>query len=179
MQERQKWAPLALRLVFGSAFLYHGLPKLFSLDAHNQLVGMLQGIGIPVAGLTAWIVGLVEVLGGVSLLLGAYTTLFASLLIVEMFVAMLTVHLPLGFNFINITGMTPEGPVFGMPGYEVNLLYIAGLLTLLVGGPGRLAIDRYREARATHPAGVRRVADRPERERVGVGADSEPGSAES
>ena len=36
---------------------------------------------------------------------------------------------------MHITGMTDAGPVFGMPGYEVNLLYIAGLLALFLAAP--------------------------------------------
>jgi putative oxidoreductase len=33
-------------------------------------------------------------------------------------------------------------PQFGPPGYEVNLLYIAGLLVLILGGAGPFSIDR-------------------------------------
>jgi putative oxidoreductase len=33
--------------------------------------------------------------------------------------------------------------VFGPPGYEVNLLYIAGLLVLALGGAGPLSVDRW------------------------------------
>ncbi len=46
-----------------------------------------------------------------------------------------------GLRDLNITGVTPQGPQFGMPGVEVNLLYIAGLLSLLLGGPGPLSVD--------------------------------------
>ena len=42
---------------------------------------------------------------------------------------------------MHITGMTDAGPVFGMPGYEVNLLYIAGLLALFLRGPSHLSVD--------------------------------------
>jgi uncharacterized membrane protein YphA (DoxX/SURF4 family) len=52
-------------------------------------------------------------------------------LIVMMLVAMFTVHLRYGFSAINTVGLTAEGPQFGPPGYEVNLLYIAGLLALI------------------------------------------------
>ncbi len=38
--------------------------------------------------------------------------------------------------------MTATGPEFGTPGYEVNLLYIAGLLTLVLGGTGAFSVDR-------------------------------------
>jgi putative oxidoreductase len=141
------WAPLALRVVIGFGFLYHGFPKLFSSAGHDAFVGMLQMIGVPAPGLMAWVVGIVEVAGGLALLVGAFVQLAAIPLVVNMLVAMFTVHLPQGFNFINITGMTDAGPQFGMPGYEVNLLYIAGLLNLMLGGAGALSVEERMRSR--------------------------------
>lgn len=37
--------------------------------------------------------------------------------------------------------MTAAGPEFGAPGYEVNLLYIGGLLALLILGAGPVSVD--------------------------------------
>src|SRR5205085_10146944 len=90
---------------------------------------------------TAWLVGLTEFVGGLALIAGALVAIASAILIVDMLVAMFTVHAPHGFNFVNITGMTKQGPVFGMPGAEVNLLYIAGLLALLFGGAGAGSVD--------------------------------------
>ena len=39
------------------------------------------------------------------------------------------------------------GAHFGQPGYETDLLYIAGLLALCVGGAGPLSLDGYLTAR--------------------------------
>lgn len=50
-------------------------------------------------------------------------------------------HLQFGFTSIKLMAVTPAGPRFGPPGVETNLLYLAGLATLLLGGPGPLAID--------------------------------------
>ena len=127
------YAPLALRLMLGFGFLYHGLPKLG--DGHAGFVVMLDTIGIPAPGLMAWVVGIVEVVGGLALWAGAFTTIVSGVLIVELLVALFTVHFPSGFDFVNITDAA--GPVFGMPGYEVVLLYIAMLLALILGGPGK------------------------------------------
>ena len=44
-------------------------------------------------------------------------------------------------------GLTPEGPQLGPPGYEINLLYIACLLVLILGGAGRFSIDALRSRR--------------------------------
>ena len=44
---------------------------------------------------------------------------------------MFTVNINYGFSAVNTIGLTPEGPRFGPPGYEINLLYIAGLVALV------------------------------------------------
>ena len=137
----RKWAPLPLRLIIGFGFVYHGFPKLFGAGGHEMFTGMLQNIGVPAAGLMAWAVGAVELLGGIALIVGAFVSVASVLLSINMLVAMFTVHLPNGFSFIHITGMSDAGPVFGMPGYEVSLLYIAGLLALFLRGPSHLSVD--------------------------------------
>lgn len=142
---RASWAPVPLRLMLAVGFLFHGLPKL-TAAGHAGFAGILTGIGVPAPGLAAWGVGAVEVVGALAILLGMYVTLASVLLIVDMVVAAVTVHLAHGFNFINITGMGEQGPIFGMPGVEVNLLYIAALLALLLSGPGALALGRRRDS---------------------------------
>jgi putative oxidoreductase len=134
------WA-LPLRIILGISFMIHGAPKLFSAAGHQQFQGMLGKLGVPAAPLASWLVGGVEFFGGIALVLGLLTWLASALLTIEMFVAMALVHLPQGFQNVHITGMSERGPVFGMPGYELNLLYIAGLLALLIGGPGPLSVD--------------------------------------
>ena len=137
----KQWAPLPLRIMLGVGFVYHGWPKLFSSQGHQGFVGMLGALGVPAPEMTAWLVGLVETVGGLALIVGAFVAVVSVVLIVDMVVAMVTVHAPNGFNFINITGMGKEGPVFGMPGAEVNLLYIAGLLALVIGGTGAWSVE--------------------------------------
>ena len=58
-------------------------------------------------------------------------------------VAIFTVHLPYGFSSIKLMAVTPSGAQFGPVGYECNLLYLACLLALVLGGPGPLAIDGF------------------------------------
>ncbi len=138
----QKYWPLSLRILLGIGFLVHGAPKLFSAAQHAGFVGMLQQMAIPAPGLMAWVVGLVEFLGGIALIIGFLTAEASVLLGIEMVVALFTVHLSQGFNFIQIKGMTPEGtPLFGLPGIEVNLLYLAGLIALFIGGSGPLSVE--------------------------------------
>ena len=56
-------------------------------------------------------------------------------------VAVLTVHLPYGFTSIKLIAVTANGPQFGPPGYETDLLYLACLIALVLSGPGPLAVD--------------------------------------
>ncbi len=134
-----RYWPMPLRILLGIAFLYHGLPKLG--PGHAGFMGMLRSMGLPAPDLVAWLLGLLEVVGGVALIIGAFVSIFTVLLVIEMLVAMFTVHLPHGFNFVNVVGTTAQGPQFGLPGAEVNLLYISALLALLLGGPGPLSVD--------------------------------------
>src|SRR6516225_3029924 len=136
----RQWAPLPLRLVIGYGFVVHGWAKLSR--GPEGFARLLQQIGAPLPELTAWVSTLIEFLGGLAILAGAFVAAVSVPLIVMMLVAMFTVHLRYGFSAINTIGLTADGPQFGPPGYEVNLLYIAGLLALILGGAGPFSLDR-------------------------------------
>jgi putative oxidoreductase len=91
----------------------------------------------------AWVTIGFELLGGVAVLGGAYIALISVPLTVILLVAVFTVHLPYGFSSIKLRAVTAAGPQFGPPGYETNLLYIAALATLVLGGSGPLALDAW------------------------------------
>ncbi|PYO70417.1 MAG: DoxX family protein [Gemmatimonadetes bacterium] len=150
---RKEWAgyaPVVLRVMLAIGFLYHGLPK-FGGAGHQQFQGNLQAMGFPAPALLSWVGAVVEVGGALALLAGAFTTIASLLLLLEMLVAIIKVHGPNGFSFMHITGMTPQGPQFGMPGYEVNLLYMAMLLALALGGAGKWSVDERRASRLGQP----------------------------
>ena len=73
--------------------------------------------------------------------MGAFVEIVSVPLIVMILVAMFSVHLKYGFSSVNTIGLTEDGPKFGPPGYEVNLLYIAGLFSLILSGAGALSFD--------------------------------------
>jgi putative oxidoreductase len=142
-----EWGPLPVRLAIGGGFIFHGLPKIMSATGHQQFAAGLASMGVPAADALAWVVGVSEVLGGLLLILGLFTRWATIPLIATMLVAIVLVALPNGFSAGNITGTGPNGPTFGPPGYEVNVLYLAGLLALLIGGPGALSLDQARYGR--------------------------------
>jgi putative oxidoreductase len=110
-----------------------------------SFANLLHQIGVPLPALTAWAVTLLEIFGGLAILVGAFVVIVGAPLILDMLVAMFTVQLRYGFSSINTTGLTPSGPVFAPPGYEINLLYIAGLLALIANGAGAISVDGVRE----------------------------------
>jgi putative oxidoreductase len=149
----RQWAPLPLRLIIGYGFMAHGWAKLSR--GPEGFARLLEQIGAPLPEATAWVSTFVEILGGLAILAGAFVAITSIPLIVMMLVAMFTVHLRYGFSAINTIGLTADGPQFGPPGYEVNLLYIAALLALILGGAGAFSIDRLltRKGNAHAPGG--------------------------
>src|SRR5262245_5816703 len=125
--------------MIGYGFMAHGWAKLSRGPA--GFARLLEQLHAPLPELTAWVSVFIEILGGLAILAGAFVAVVSVPLIAMMLVAMFTVHLRYGFSAINTIGLTADGPQFGPPGYEVNLLYIAGLVALILGGAGPLSID--------------------------------------
>ena len=98
---------------------------------------------VPAPHLMAWLTILTELIGGLAVLLGAFVPLVSLPMAAVLLVAMVTVHLPFGFSSIKLLSVTAGRAQFGPPGYELDLVYIACLAALVIGGPGPLAIDNY------------------------------------
>ncbi len=123
-------APLIVRLIAGTIMAAHGWQKLVGgLGNFGQFLGQL---GVPLPGLMAYVVTLVELLGGVLLILGLLSRLAALLLTINLTVAILLVK-------VNVGLIAP--PEAGA-GAELDLALIAGFLTVLLLGPGKLSLDR-------------------------------------
>jgi putative oxidoreductase len=143
---RQTWAVLPLRLMVGFGFAAHGYAKLSRGPA--AFGAILTAIGVPAPVFMAWVTSLLEFFGGVSVMIGAFVVPLSVPLVVVMLTAMFSVHLQNGFSTVKLKAVTSSGAEFGAPGYEMNLLYIAGLLTLALGSPGPVSVDRWRKKRA-------------------------------
>ena len=136
-----RWAPIPLRLIVGYGFMAHGFAKLSK--GPDAFAAILTALDVPMPHLMAWLTIAVELLGGVAVMLGAFVSVASIPMAAVLLVAMLTVHLPYGFSSIKLLGVTPNGAQFGPPGYETDVLYIAALLALVLGGPGPLAVDSF------------------------------------
>jgi len=129
---------MVLRVVFGIIFLNHGLGKLigppFAGAGMAQFKELLTSLGFPAPVLVAWFGAGLETLGGLALILGAGVSIAALLLAIEMVIGAWKVHLGHGFDVFHFGDATARG-------YEYNLALIGGLVALVLGGPGILAVQ--------------------------------------
>src|SRR5262245_39309951 len=147
----ERWAAIPLRLIVGYGFIAHGYAKIIRGPEH--FVAILQALSVPAPKLSGWATILVELIGGFAVLVGALVPLVSIPMAATLLGAMFTVHLPYGFISIKLQDVTAAGPQFGQPGYEVDLLYLACLAALMLGGTGPLSVDgllaKTRSKRAT------------------------------
>jgi len=122
---RTDLALLLVRAVVGLTFLLHGLDKLGNLSGTEQF---FDSLSIPLPGLMAPFVALVEVVGGIALIVGLLAPLFGLALAGDMLVAALTQHMDKGF-------FVAEG------GYELVLILGTASLGILLAGAGRFSVD--------------------------------------
>ena len=151
--DRTEWRLVPLRLVIGFGFVAHGYAKLSR--GPEDFAAILTSLGVPQPQFMAWATSLLEFVGGLSIMAGAFVVPLTFPLAFVMLTAMLSVHLQYGFSSIRLRAVTSAGAEFGPIGYELNLLYIAGLLTLALSGSGRFSVDhwlvqqRHRDPRRT------------------------------
>ena len=119
-QKLMSFGPLPLRILAGITFIVHGLSK-FSDVAGTQ--GFFGSVGLPAE--LAIPIGLLEVIGGITMFVGVLTRITTILFIIEMVGSTVSVKLSKGF----------------VGGYELDLLLIAILISLLLTGPGRISIE--------------------------------------
>ena len=142
---RSGWA-LPLRLIVGYGFMAHGYAKI--ARGPDVFAAILDAIGVPAPHLMSWVTIAVELVGGFAVLIGAFVVWASVPMAAVLVVATLTVHLPNGFSSIKLLAVTAAGAQFGQPGYEADLLYLACLAALVLGGSGPFSVDRARARRA-------------------------------
>ena len=119
----QPQALAALRIMSALLFIEHGTQKFFNFPPAEQPFGDLMNI----IGLA----GLLEVVGGVMLLVGLFTRPVAFVLCGFMAVAYFMAHAPQSFFPINNRG-------------DAAILFCFVFLYLTAAGPGAFALDNNR-----------------------------------
>jgi putative oxidoreductase len=121
---------LLLRCAVGAIMIYHGAQKLFGAFGGGGIAGTTQfftSLGLPFPEPAAWLVGAVELGGGVLLVVGLLTGLAAAVIALDMIAAIALVHARQGFG--------------GAGGYEFTMLLTAVAVALAFTGPGRYSLD--------------------------------------
>jgi putative oxidoreductase len=152
----RQWAPLPLRLIVGYGFVAHGYAK-FSRGPDTFAV-VLDTIGTPIPLVLAWLTTLVEMICGLAVLIGAFVPMASVPMAVVLVTALFTIHLPYGFFSVKLVEVTASGTKFGSVGYEIILLYLASLATLVLGGAGPFSIDRWRSRRRARAYAATRLS---------------------
>jgi putative oxidoreductase len=134
------WYAIPLRLIVGGGFLHHGYAKL--ARGPENFTHILDALGVFDPALLAWATIAIEIAGGVAVIAGLFIPLVSVPMVIVLVVAIFTVHLPNGFSSIKLLSVTSAGAHFGQPGYETDLLYLCGIVALVLGGSGPLALDR-------------------------------------
>lgn len=125
------YAALPLRIVLGVIFAVHGAQKLFGLfggDGLARTSTVIASYGFEPGMFWAVVFGLVQLAGGVALLLGLLTRWTALALVVERLIVLSLVNIQAGF--------TAAGG-----GVEFSLVMVGALLTLACTGAQRYALD--------------------------------------
>jgi putative oxidoreductase len=117
---------LALRLTTGALFLFHGLVKLFVFTPAGT-AGYFESIGLP--GSLGYLTMLVEIAGGLALILGVKTRLVSAALVPVLLGAAWFGHGSAGFNWSN-----PNG------GWEYPVMWAAVQAALAMLGDGAHAL---------------------------------------
>lgn len=122
-------APIVLRVALGGILAYHGFKKF--QGGISGVEGFFASMDVPLPELTAPLTAGLEVALGVALIVGFATRLSAVVLTAVLVGAVVFVKADLGV-------IAPPG---AMPGSELDIALIAGLVALALLGPGRFSVD--------------------------------------
>jgi putative oxidoreductase len=121
-------AETLVRIVVGIMFLMHVMSK-FKMGPGVVAANIFAKHGIEPALAWVYFIMLLELVGGICLILGLFTRFFAAALAIEMLVALLLVHLPRGYSASG-------------GGFEYVLLIGAVCFAIAIRGGGPYSVDR-------------------------------------
>lgn len=123
-------ATLILRLALGVIMISHGIPKIKKREVLGKKWN--DHYGVPKA--TIWLTGILQIVGGLALLVGLFTSLTSLILALDMVAALF-------ICIFNSHHREPFNSVSPEKGWDVNLLLVASLVAVLILGGGKWSLD--------------------------------------
>lgn len=133
-----KFGPLPIRILVGVVLIGHGLPKFYDMPGTQDF---FASQGLP--GELAIAIAILELAGGIAILVGLLTRIAAGLVALQMIGIALHVKISKGF----------------IGGYEFELLIMAVCITLFITGPGRVSLEYDILNREIFPNGKKIIED--------------------
>lgn len=118
---------IIMRVVMGIIFMIHGIAK-FQMGLSN-VEAWFNSIGLP--GFLAYVVAILELVGGIMLIVGLFTRYVSGLFVIMLIGAIVTTKLS--------AGLLGNGQ---MSGYELDLGFMLVSLYLVVADQSTLSVDR-------------------------------------
>jgi putative oxidoreductase len=119
---------LILRLFVGGIFIVHGVQKLLHIE---DTINFFSQINIP--AFFAWLVAIVETVGGIALVIGMFVQYASILLSIILLVAIVKVKWVFGGD--TLLGKFAAG--------EIDLALLGACLALVFTGAGKLSLSRW------------------------------------
>lgn len=134
-------AIVLVRIFAGLVFLGEGILKFLYPSMGVMRFTLL---GFPLPGITADLIGILEIVGGIALILGLFTNLFALLFAIQMIVAFLSTKITMYMG----TSPLPLPPVPPQIGFwavvhesRSDYSQFLAMIFLLIVGPGKMSLD--------------------------------------
>jgi putative oxidoreductase len=125
--------PLLGRILISIVFILGGIGKIFGFSMEE---GMVAAKHLPLPAVALGIALVIELIGGLAILLGLFTRFTAWILLLYLIPTTLLFH-----NFWAMQGMDR---IDNMVHFEKNLAIMGGLLVLAAFGPGAISVDSSR-----------------------------------
>jgi putative oxidoreductase len=128
--------PLLGRILISPVFILAGITKVF---AFSMMRGYVVAAHLPLPSFSLACAAVIEILGGLAILIGFHTRLAAWIVFLFLIPTTLLFHL--------VPALHNVDPVGNMTHVEKNLAIMGGLLVLAAFGAGTLSVDSSREGR--------------------------------
>ena len=130
---------LIARIGLGAVVLAHGWQKIFDWTIAGTQAGF-EGMGAPAPTVTAWIAAIIEFVGGILILAGAFQPIVGIIVALQMAAAWAIAH-------------TGAGMFVGDGGPELVIAIGAGALFMAALGSGRFSVDAVLASRRARRTG--------------------------